>query len=49
MRMIDADELKKDIEENSIVLGGVQAIEVDCAKVLIDNAQTVDVRDRRVN
>ena len=29
MRMIDADELKKDIEENSIVLEGVQAIEVD--------------------
>ena len=41
MRTIDADALKKDIEENSIVLEGVKAIEVDCAKALIDNAPTV--------
>lgn len=48
MRSIDADALKKDIEENSIVLGGVPVIEVDCAKVLIDNAPTtakIDTND----
>lgn len=41
MRTIDADTLKKDIEENSIVLEGVKSIEIDCAKALIDNAPTV--------
>ena len=40
--LISREALKKDIEENSIVLNGVQVIEVDCAKVLIDNAPTVD-------
>lgn len=40
MRLIDADALKKDIEENAIVLGGVQSIEVECAKALIDNTPT---------
>lgn len=42
MRLIDADALKKDIEENAIVLGGVQSIEVECAKALIDNTPTVN-------
>ena len=40
--LISRKALKKDIEENSIVLEGVQAIEVDCAKALIDNAPTVE-------
>ena len=40
--LISREALKKDIEENSIILEGVRAIEVDCAKVLIDNAPTVD-------
>lgn len=44
MRLIDADALKKDIEENAIVLGGVQSIEVECAKALIDNTPTVPLR-----
>ena len=42
MRLGDLDTLKKDIEENAIELGGVLAIEVDCAKALIDNAPTVE-------
>lgn len=43
MRLIDADALKKDVEDNSIYFGfgGVKVIEVDCAKALIDNAPTV--------
>ena len=40
MRPIDADALKKDIEENAIELDGVLVIEVPCAKVLIDNTPT---------
>ena len=44
MRLIDADALKTDIVENSITLEGVMAIETDCAKVLIDNAPTVEER-----
>lgn len=40
MRLIDADALKIDIEENSIVMEGVQSIEVECAKSLIDIAPT---------
>lgn len=39
--LISRSALKKDIEENSIILEGVRAIEVDCVKVLIDNAPTV--------
>ena len=39
--LISREALKKDIEENFIILEGVRAIEVDCAKVLIDNAPTV--------
>ena len=42
MRLIDAEALKTDIVENSITLEGVMAIETDCAKVLIDNAPTVE-------
>ena len=42
MRLIDADELKEDMEQNTIVLCGVVVIEISCAKVLIDNALTVD-------
>ena len=44
MRLIDAEALKTDIVENSITLEGVMAIETDCAKVLIDNAPTVEER-----
>ena len=41
IRLINANALKKDIEENSIILGGADAIEVACAKALIDNAPTI--------
>lgn len=46
MRTIDAEDLKKDIAENSIILEGVWAIEVECAKALIDNAPTVEERPK---
>ena len=39
--LISRKTLKKDIEENSIVLNGVKIIEVDSAKALIDIAPTV--------
>jgi len=42
MRLVNADALKTDIEENSITLGGVMAIETACAKALIDVAPTVE-------
>ena len=42
MRLIDAEALKKDIAENSITLEGAWAIEVECAKALIDNAPTIE-------
>ena len=41
VRLIDAEALKKDIAENSITLEGAWAIEVECAKALIDNAPAV--------
>ena len=48
MRSIDADELKKDIEENAITLNGVSVIEVDCAKALIDIAPTVEPEIKQI-
>lgn len=45
-RLIDADKLKLDIVENSIVLGGVMAIETECAKALIDIAHTIEERKK---
>ena len=41
MRLIDADALKKDIEENVIELGGVRVVHSEVAKALIDNTPTV--------
>lgn len=41
--LISREALKKDIEENAIVLGGVLAIEVEGAKALIDIAPTVAI------
>lgn len=44
IRQIDVEALKKDIAENSIMLDGTLAIEVDCVNALIDLAST-DVKE----